>query len=184
MDAMAALVKAGEVRSIGVSNFSADQMRRAHAALARHGLPLASNQIQFNLLNRNIERNGILDAAKELNITIIAYLPLCQGLLTGKFHKNPDLIKKLPLLRRIMISRRIKKTRPLVKTLDDIANSHNYTASEVAINWVINCQGDTIVTIPGASKTEHVIQNLGAMTLKLSEEEMAKLDEQSRMISS
>ena len=97
MDAMAGLVKEGKIRYIGVSNFSAVQMRRAHAALAKHGLPLASNQVRFNLVNRNLEKNGVLDAAKELNISLIAYSPLAQGLLTGKFHKNPELIKKITL---------------------------------------------------------------------------------------
>jgi aryl-alcohol dehydrogenase-like predicted oxidoreductase len=105
MDAMAGLVKEGKIRYIGVSNFSAAQMRRAYAALAKHGLPLASNQVRFNLLNRNLERNGVLDAARELNISLIAYSPLAQGLLTGKFHKNPELIKKLPFMRRMLLGR-------------------------------------------------------------------------------
>ena len=138
MDAMAALVKAGKIRSIGVSNFSAKKMRRAHAALAKYGIPLASNQVEFNLLNRDIEKNGVLDAAKELNITIIAYVPLYQGLLTGKFHKNPELVKKLPSMRRMMVRRKFEKSRPLIKALEDIASSHNCTASEVALSWVIN----------------------------------------------
>lgn len=182
MDAMAALAKTGKIRSVGVSNFSAKQMRRAHAALARHGLPLASNQVRFNLLARNKEKEGVLDAAKELNITIIAYSPLAQGLLTGKFHKNPELLNKLPFIRRKLVHRWFEKSRTLIKALEDIAGSHNCTASEVALSWIINYQGDSIVAIPGASKTEHMIQNIGAMTLKLSKEEMAKLDELSRMV--
>ena len=123
MDAMAGLVKEGKIRYIGVSNFSAAQMRRAHAALAKHGLPLASDQIRFNLLNRNPETNGILEAAKELNISLIAYSPLAQGLLSGKFHKNPELIKKLPFVRRIRFGRQIERTRNLIKKLEDIAGA-------------------------------------------------------------
>ncbi len=92
MDAMAALVKAGKIRSVGVSQFSAAQMRRAHDALAKHGIPLASNQVWFNLAHRAPEKNGVMEAAKELNITIIAWYPLGSGLLTGKFHKNPEMI--------------------------------------------------------------------------------------------
>ena len=65
MNAMADLVEAGEIRSVGVSNFDAERMRRAHAALAKRGLPLASNQVQYHLLHRQIETDGILDAAKE-----------------------------------------------------------------------------------------------------------------------
>jgi aryl-alcohol dehydrogenase-like predicted oxidoreductase len=181
MDAMAALVKTGKVRYIGVSNFSTKQMRRAHAALAKHGLPLASNQVQFNLINRKLEKN-VLPAARELNVSLIAYSPLAQGLLTGKFHKNQDLLKNVPFLRRMLMRRKIEKTRALVKALEDIAVAHNCTASEVALSWAVNFHGETIVAIPGATKLEHVRQNVGALTLKLSPEEMAKLDEQSRLI--
>jgi aryl-alcohol dehydrogenase-like predicted oxidoreductase len=181
MDAMAALVKAGKISYIGVSNFSAKKMRRAHSALAKHGLPLASNQVKFNLINRNLEKN-VLAAAKELNVSLIAYSPLAQGLLTGKFHKNPDLLKHVPFFRRMSMRGKIEKTRALVKTLEDIAAAHNCSVSEVALSWAVNFHGDTIVAIPGATKLEHVRQNVGALTLKLSPEEMAKLDEQSRLI--
>jgi aryl-alcohol dehydrogenase-like predicted oxidoreductase len=181
MDAMAALVKAGKISYIGVSNFSAKKMRRAHSALAKHGLPLASNQVKFNLINRNLEKN-VLAAAKELNVSLIAYSPLAQGLLTGKFHKNPDLLKHVPFFRRMSMSGKIEKTRALVKTLEDIAAAHNCSVSEVALSWAVNFHGDTIVAIPGATKLEHVRQNVSALTLKLSPEEMAKLDEQSRLI--
>ena len=182
MNAMAALVKAGEIRYIGISNFSAGRMRRAHAALAKHGLPLASNQVEFHLLNHNLEKNGVLDAARELNVAIIAESPLAQGLLTGKFHKNPELAKKLPFLRKMLVGRMIEKSRPLIKTLEDIAGSYNCSVSEVALSWAINYHGDSIVAIPGASKTEHILQNIGAMTLKLTKQEMAKLDELSRTV--
>ena len=182
MDAMAGLVKEGKIRYIGVSNFSASQMRRAHAALAKHGLPLASNQVRFNLINRNPEKNGVLDTAKELNISLIAYSPLAQGLLTGKFHKNPELIKRIPWMRRMLLVREIEKTRNLIKTLEDIAGSHKCSLSEVALSWAVNYHGDVIVAIPGATKIEHVNQNVGALTLKLTPEEMASLDKESRLI--
>lgn len=181
MDAMAGLVKEGKIRYIGVSNFSAVQMRRAHAALAKHGLPLASNQVRFNIVNRNPEKNGVLDAAKELNISLIAYSPLAQGLLTGKFHKNPELIKKLPFMRRMLLGRQVEKTRNLIKKLEDIAGSHNCSLSEVALSWTVNYHGDAILAIPGATKIEHVHQNIGALTLKLTPEEMASLDKESQL---
>jgi aryl-alcohol dehydrogenase-like predicted oxidoreductase len=183
MDAMAALVQEGKVRCIGVSNFTAEKMRRAHAALAKHGLPLASNQIHFNLLNRQPEKNGVLAVAKELSVSLIAYSPLAQGLLTGKFHKNPEAIKKLPFMRRFRFGGMIEKTRALIDTLENIAAAHNCSASEVALSWNVNFHGDTIVAIPGATKLEHVRQNVGALTLKLTPDEMARLDEQSRLIS-
>jgi aryl-alcohol dehydrogenase-like predicted oxidoreductase len=182
MDAMAALVKAGLIRYVGISNFSEKQMRRAHAALAAHGLPLASNQVRFNLVNRKPETNGVLKAAKELNVSLIAWSPLAQGLLTGKFHKNPESVDNLPLMRKRTIKRQIEKTRSLIKVLENISMDHDCTMSEVALSWAVNFHGNTIVAIPGASKLEHVRQNLGALTLKLTPEEMARLDGESRLI--
>src|SRR5512141_1372014 len=85
MDLLADALEAGKIKAIGVSNYSAEQMREAHAALARRGIPLASNQIEYSLLNRQPEVNGVLDACRELGITLIAYTPLAGGRLTGKY---------------------------------------------------------------------------------------------------
>jgi aryl-alcohol dehydrogenase-like predicted oxidoreductase len=181
MNAMARLVKEGKIGHIGVSNFSAAQMRRAQDALARHGLPLAANQVKFNLLNRDLEKNGVLEAAKELKISLIAYSPLAQGVLTGKYHNNPESIKKVPFLRRLVLGRQIEKTRNLIKTIKNIAGAHNCSLSEVVLSWTVNYHGDIILAIPGASTLEHVHQNIGALTLKLTPEEMTNLDKESRL---
>src|SRR5512133_3189309 len=85
MNVMADAVEAGKVRAVGVSNYSARQMREAQAALGRRGLPLASNQVQYSLLHRDPERNGVLEACRELGVTLIAYMPLASGALTGKY---------------------------------------------------------------------------------------------------
>ncbi len=85
MDLLADAVEAGKVKAVGVSNYSAEQMRMAHAALARRGIPLASNQVEYSLLHRQPEANGVLDACRELGITLIAYSPLAMGMLTGKY---------------------------------------------------------------------------------------------------
>ncbi len=92
MEAMADLVEAGQIRSVGVSNFNPERMRRAHAALQKRGLPLAVNQVRYSLLDRSIETDGILETARELGVTLIAYTPLASGLLTGKYHQNPELL--------------------------------------------------------------------------------------------
>ena len=180
MNAMATLVKEGKIGSVGVSNFSVEQMRQAHAALEKHGLPLASNQVRFNLLDRMIEKQGILDTAKELGITIIAYSPLAQGLLTGKFHKDPGLVKRLPYSRKKAAERMLEKSRPLVTLLEEISSSYGCAPSEVALSWLINYAGDIVVAIPGASKADHIAQNVNALNLKLTDDEMKKLDEMSR----
>jgi aryl-alcohol dehydrogenase-like predicted oxidoreductase len=180
MDTMADLVEAGKIAAVGVSNFGAERMRRAHAALEKRGLPLASNQVRYNLFDRRIETNGILDAAKELGITIICWGPLASGLLTGKFHKDPGLLKHTPPARRMMLRRGLEESRELIRALEIIASKHGATPAQVALNWLVNFQGETVVAIPGASKPKHAEESAGAMRLTLSEDEMKRLDELSQ----
>ena len=180
MDAMADLVEAGHIRSVGISNFNADQMRRAFAALEKRNLPLAVNQMEYSLVNRKIESNAVIATAKELGITITAYTPLGYGLLTGKYHKNPDLLEYAASFRRKMLKRNLEATRPIVDALEEIGKKYDATPGQVALNWVIHFQGKTVVTIPGATKVEHVRQSAGAMKFILSGDEMVLLDELSR----
>ena len=180
MKAMADLVAAGKIRSVGVSNFSADRLRRAHKALQARGLPLAVNQVRYSLLHREIETNGILDTAKELGVTIIAYTPLASGLLTGKYHKNPKLLERQPGFRRGMLQRNLEASRPLVVAMEEIAARYSATPAQVALNWVIHFQGETIVTIPGATRVHQAQESAGAMRFRPSEDELARLDELSR----
>ena len=180
MDAMADLIDEGKIRSIGVSNFNAKQMRRAHAALAKRGLPLAVNQVQYSLLHRKIESNGVLDAARELGITIVCWSPLASGLLTGKFHKHPELLEQTPFVRRMMLRRKIERSRSVVDAVEEIAAKLSVTPSQIALNWLVNFQGETVVAIPGASKAQHAEKNAAAMEFELPGEEMARLDELSR----
>ncbi len=180
MEAMADLVLEGKIRAVGVSNFSADRMRRAHAALARRGIPLASNQVKYSLLDRRIEGNGVLDAAKELGVTIIAYSPLEMGLLSGKFHRDAGLLKSRPIGRRFSLRRKIERSRPLIETLEEIAAAHGVTPAQVTLNWLINFHGDTVVAIPGASKPAHGQESAGAMGFTLSGEELSRLDNLTR----
>ncbi len=181
MDAMADLVEAGEIRSVGVSNFRAERMRRAHRQLQKRGLPLAVNQVHYSLLHRRIETDGTLEAAQELGVTIVAYTPLASGLLSGKYHKDPELFRKLPLNRRVRLQGKLESSRPVVNALEQIGAKYNATPAQVALNWVINFNGDgAVVTIPGATSVRQAEENAGAMRFKLSQEEMARLDELSR----
>ena len=177
MEAMADLVESGKIRSVGISNFNSDQMRRAHKTLQKRGMPLAVNQVRFSLLDRSIERNGILDTAKELGITIIAYTPLASGLLTGKYHKNPELFQKKSFFWRGRLQSSIEKSRSLVTALDEIVAKYNATAAQVALNWVIHSQGETVVTIPGATKVHQAQESAGAMKFRISTDEITRLNE-------
>ncbi len=183
MEAMADLVESGKIRSVGVSNFNADRMRRAYKTLQQRGLPLAVNQVRYSLLDRSIEKNGILDTAEELGITIIAYTPLASGLLSGKYHKDPELLNKKRWMWRLRLQRGIAKSRPLVMALEEIGLKYQATPAQVALNWVINSHGDTVVTIPGVTKAHQARENAGAMKFKLSADEMARLDELSLNLS-
>jgi aryl-alcohol dehydrogenase-like predicted oxidoreductase len=89
MDQLADAVEQGKIRAAGVSNYSASQMREAHAALAKRNIPLASNQVEYSILHRHPEADGVLEACRELGITLIAYQPLAQGALTGKYLSGP-----------------------------------------------------------------------------------------------
>ncbi len=183
MEAMARLVKAGRIRHVGVSNFNAKQMRRAWETLQKHGIKLTSNQVRYSLLDRKIESNGVLDVAKELGITIIAYSPLAQGLVTGKFHDNPELVRTTGYRRHFpqFKPKGLEKSKPLIDLLKSLAEKYNATPSQVALNWLIHYHGDTVVAIPGATKFRHAEENIGAMTFRMSAEDMQKIDQSSRI---
>jgi aryl-alcohol dehydrogenase-like predicted oxidoreductase len=178
MKAMAELFKRKLIKAIGVSNFSAQKMENSWATLQKSGIPLASNQVRYSLLDRRIESNGVLELAKKLGITIIAYSPLSQGIVTGKFHDNPDLLKNIGFRRYSSQFKPegLEKSRPVVIMLKVLASKYNVTPSQVALNWLIQYNGDTVVAIPGATKEIHVKENCGAMSFRLSDEDMARLD--------
>jgi aryl-alcohol dehydrogenase-like predicted oxidoreductase len=182
MNAMADLVEAGKIRSVGVSNFNPARMRRAQAALAKRGLPLAVNQVRYSLLSREIETNGVLETAREMGVTIIAYAPIARGLLSGKYHKDPALLERMSGWRKAGMQRNLERVRPLINAMDEIAARHDATIAQVALNWVVNFHGEIIVTIPGATRVRQAEENAGAMNFRLSDEEMAILDKMSRKL--
>jgi len=182
MNAMADLVAERKIRAVGVSNFGAARMRRAHAALARRGVALASNQMKYSLLDRHIESNGVLAEAKRLGVTIIAYSPLEQWLLTGKYHQHPEYIRTRPGPRKWMgrfRARGLECSRPLIEELGDIARTHGAGIGQVALAWLYQFHKNVVV-IPGASRVEQAVENRGALELALSPMELDRLDQQSR----
>ena len=170
MDAMADAVQAGLIRAVGVSNYNAEQTRRAHDALARRGVPLASNQVDYSLLQRKPETNGLLALCKQLNVTLIAYSPLAQGLLTGKYTpQNPP-----PGLRGRRYGGILARIQPLTGLLREIGQAHGgKTPAQVALNWTIS---KGTVPIPGAKNARQAIDNAGALGWRLADAEVAALD--------
>ncbi len=173
VDALADAVEAGLTKAVGVSNYSADQMRRAHEVLARRGVPLAANQVEYSLLHRAPERDGVLLACQELDVRLIAYSPLAQGLLTGKYTPgNPP-----SGLRRRMFQNSLTPVQALIELMREIGTAHGgKTPAQVALNWTI-CKGT--LPIPGARNANQAEQNAGAIGWRLSAEEIARLDEAS-----
>ena len=147
MDLLADAVEAGKIKAVGVSNYSAEQMRMAHAALARRGIPLASNQVEYSLLHRQPEVNGVLDACRELGVTLIAYSPLAMGMLTGKYSAGV----KASGFRRFLpnFNKKAKDAvEPVVELLRQIGERYSKTPSQVALRWLI--ENPLVLPIPGA----------------------------------
>lgn len=180
MHAMADLVEAGKIRAVGVSNFDPKQMERAQKTLMDRGLSLAVNQVRYSLLHRKIEDNGVLQAAKDLGVTIVCWGPLGSGLLTGKYHRSPKALAGAVYAKRARMKRAIEASRPVVEELEKLAEKYSATPAQIALNWLVNFSGETVVAIPGASKVKHAVESAGAMQFTLSDEDLAKLDEVSR----
>jgi aryl-alcohol dehydrogenase-like predicted oxidoreductase len=178
MDALAQAVHSGKVRAVGVSNYGANLMRRAHARLARHNIPLASNQVHYNLIHRKPEKNGVLDACRELNVALIAYSPLEQGLLTGKYRIVAGQAISVTGPRRFTPAFRTsqrRKIEPLLQTMEDIATTYSNTVGQVALNWLLS-KDECIIPIPGAKNVRQANENAGATGWRLTGEEFKQID--------
>jgi aryl-alcohol dehydrogenase-like predicted oxidoreductase len=154
-EGLAEAVKSGKARAVGVANFNADQMRRIAERLARAGVPLAANQVNYSLLRREAETNGVLDACRELDVALVAYFPLASGRLT---HASDS-----------------KGARELWTCLADIARAHNSGIGQVALNWLL-ARDSHVIPIPGATKPHHARANLDALGWRLSETEFNAID--------
>jgi aryl-alcohol dehydrogenase-like predicted oxidoreductase len=179
MNALGEEVKSGRIGSVGVSNYSAEQMRQASQILAKKEVPLAVNQVQYSLLYRKIETKAILATAKELGVTILAYSPLAQGLLTGKYSPEsqnlPDGARKVdPRFKK----EGLEKIAPILRVLQELGAKYQKTPAQVALNWLI-AQGD-VIPIPGAKTADQAIENAGALGWSLEAQEVTQLEQMSR----
>jgi aryl-alcohol dehydrogenase-like predicted oxidoreductase len=173
MDLLADAVEAGKIKAVGVSNYSAEQTRMAHAALARRGIPLASNQVEYSLLHRQPEANGVLDACRELGVTLIAYSPLAMGMLTGKYVPGV----KASGLRRVMPNfnkKALQAVHPVLELLRQIGERYSKAPSQVALRWLI--ENPAVLPIPGAKNGKQALSNAGALTFSLTPTEIEEID--------
>jgi len=176
LEELASAHKDGLINAAGISNFDINQTSLAQKVLEDHGLPLASNQVQFSLIHREIEKNGLLNYCREQHITILAYSPLGQGMLTGKYTSN----NPPPGLRARRYNRHfLKKIQPLLSLMREIGDQREKTLPQIALNWVI-CKG--AVPIPGAKNASQAKENMGALGWQLNPDEILALDQASEKI--
>jgi aryl-alcohol dehydrogenase-like predicted oxidoreductase len=173
MDHIADAIAAGKVRAAGVSNYSAEQLRTAHAALADRGVPLASIEIGYSLLDRRVETNGILEACQELGVTLIAYQPLASGALTGKYADGARPTGLRRFMRAFRGSGRAAAA-PVVALLREIGDRHGRTQAQVALRWLIE-QGD-VIPIPGAKSGPQAAANADALAFRLLPDDIEELN--------
>ncbi len=173
MNLMADSVEAGKVRAVGVSNYSATQMRLAHSVLSKRGIPLASNQVSYSLLYREPEINGVLDTCRELGITLIAYHPLAMGALTGKYSVGT----RSAGLRHFFRSFRsyLDIIQPVLFLLREIGERYSKSPTQVALRWLI--ENENVLPIPGVKNSCQVAENVGALSFSLSKEEIEVLNQ-------
>lgn len=164
---MVGLMKSGEIQNVGVSNFSKEDMVFAYNVLKEYGIQLFSNQVEYSLVSRRIEWDGTLDMAQKLGIKIIAYAPLGLGILTGKFHQNPELLKNLDDRRYSYLfkPKGIAETLDLIEIIIALSYKHNTTPGQIALNWVI--QHDNVYAIPGAKNIQQALSNANSMKFNL-----------------
>ena len=170
-DALADAVDAGLARAVGVSNYNVDQMRRTHAVLAKRGIQLASNQVDYSLFKRGPERSGLAAACHELGVSIIAYSPLAMGLATGKYTpENPPKGFRGKKYDAAFLA----AIQPVIAQLRELGAAHGgKTPAQVALNWLM-CKG--AIPIPGAKNVKQLQDNVGALGWRLTNDEVAALD--------
>ncbi len=168
-DGLAAAHEAGYIDAVGVSNYSIKETRSMANELTKRGLALATNQIEFSLLRRLPETSGLVAACLELGVTPLAYSPIGQGRLTGKYSAaNP------PPGKRNFSAHPMEKVDPIVEELRRIGQVHdNRTPSQVALNWLMT---KGAIPIPGAKNAGQAHDNAGSLGWDLRPEDMAALD--------
>jgi aryl-alcohol dehydrogenase-like predicted oxidoreductase len=170
VEALAEAKQQGLTRAVGVSNYNKNQMQRAYTVLAKYNIPLASNQVEYSLLDRRIETNGVLQRSNELGVRIISYSPLAKGLLTGKYSQE----KPPPGVRGRQSAGKLKEIQPLLKLMTEMGQDlGGKTPSQIALNWLI-CKGT--MPIPGAKNGLQAEMNAGATGWRLDEGQIKALD--------
>ncbi len=173
MGALRELMESGQVRQVGVSNFGLSQWRRGEAAL---GSPLISNQVEYHLLERR-HGESVLPHAREQGRVVIAYSPLAQGLLSGKYGQN-NVPQDVRAQYGIFNRRSLRRAPDIVEALRRVGSHYDATPAQVALAWLL--KDPEVVAIPGARSVAQLEANVAAADLTLSPDELYQLDQVSR----
>ncbi len=199
MDVMAEAYRQGKIRAVGVCNFSSAQIQEAQTALNRHGLSLSTAMVQYNLLHPTPEINGTAKICHDLDIGLIPFAPLAEGILTGKYRGDQKVPigyamtiyfshlgitdksrREIPLSKRLFskpIELNKKKMEVLFTKMDKIAEEHGKTLAQVALNWLLSCDSTRVIPIPGIKTPKQVESNIGSLDWSMSKKERDLLSE-------
>lgn len=172
--AMAELVKEGKVRYIGLSEVKGETLKRAYAI---H--PIAAVQSEYSIWTRDNELANMKEC-RELGVSTVAYSPLGRGILTGKFNKIDDKNDYRYHLPR-MKAENFKSNIKIVETIEELAKSKNAKASQIALAWVL-AKGEDIIPIPGTKREKYLTENLDALKIELSNDEISVLDKLYKLV--
>jgi aryl-alcohol dehydrogenase-like predicted oxidoreductase len=168
VDAMAELVKEGKVRYLGLSEVKGETLKRAYAV---H--PISAVQSEYSIWTRDIEKANMKEC-RELGVSTVAYSPLGRGVLTGKFNKIEDPNDYRNYLPR-MQPENFESNKKIIAKVEEIAASKKATASQIALAWIL-AKGEDIIPIPGTKREKYLIENVDALKIELSKDEICVLD--------
>jgi aryl-alcohol dehydrogenase-like predicted oxidoreductase len=175
MRGMRALLDVGLVRNVGVSNFPTEWWRRAERSL---GSPVLSNQVQYSLACRKPDRDGgAVPYAQQYDRIVIAYSPLAQGLLGGRYDVDHPPVGSARANNPLFLTENLERAAGLIAALREIAHAHGATPAQIALAWLI--RRPNVVAIPGASSVEQLQRNCEAADIELSSDEDARLTDES-----
>jgi aryl-alcohol dehydrogenase-like predicted oxidoreductase len=172
MKNMEKLVRDGKIRAIGVSNFGVGTLDESRSFLSR--CDIASNQVRYNLLHRNPEESGMLDYCRKEKLSIIAWSPLEQGILAGKWKSKAE-VRGGRRINRYYRGANFERAQTLVETLREVSAAHGKTAAQGALAWLI--RNPEIIVIPGARSPKQAEDNAGAAGWSFIAAELKKLDD-------
>jgi aryl-alcohol dehydrogenase-like predicted oxidoreductase len=173
MRGMRALQRVGLVGEVGVSNYSLDRWRAAERAL---GGRVLSNQVSYSLVVRAPERD-LLPFAESTDHVVIAYSPLAQGLLSGRYHRTSRPVNRVRMANPLFLPENLERAGDLIAALREVADAHGATPAQIALAWVIH--SPAVVAIPGASSVEQLESNVAAADIELTDEQYQALNEAS-----